>query len=129
MIGIAAVHLNIAGDYKGVGKNPLSLSDQFYAQAVIALLLALALIVKPHLLVWLAAAVFGIGSIALLIYSRYQTLPVYGFPPGFQETWMAKGSKLAAIFEGLAIVFAVAGAAITSQVASHRKLSATSVAG
>jgi hypothetical protein len=115
LLGVAIVHLDIAGNYDGVGKHPLSLSDQFYAQSVIAILLAVALLVKPHLLVWLAAIGFAVGSLAVLVYSRYNTLPIYGFPPGFQETWMAKGAKQAAVFESAAIILAGAGAALSRQ--------------
>ena len=112
LLGVAIVHLDIASTYQEVGKHPLALSDQFYAQSAIALVLAVALIVKPHLLVWLAAVGFGVGSLAVLVYSRYETIPIYGFPPGFQETWMAKGAQQAAVFEGAAIVLALAGAAL-----------------
>jgi hypothetical protein len=111
LIGVAVVHLDIAGDYVPLGKHPLSLGDQFRAQGVIAILLAVALVVKPHLLVWLAAAGFAAGSLAVLVYSRYKTIPIYGLPGGFTETWDAKGAKLAAGFESAALLLSVIGTA------------------
>jgi hypothetical protein len=114
LVGVAVVHLDIAGNYKGLGKHPLALSDQFYAQVVIAFALAAALLVKPHLLVWGAALAFSIGSLAVLVYSRYKALPIYGLDGGFQETWAVKGAKPAAYFEGAAIVLTAAGAALSS---------------
>ena len=76
LLGVAAVHLAIAGDYTGIGKHPLSLGDQFYVQSVVAIVLGLVLLVRPHLLVWLATAGFAAGSLAVLVYSRYKTIPV-----------------------------------------------------
>jgi hypothetical protein len=115
LIGVAVVHLDIAGDYQPLGKHPLSLGDQFYAQGVVAILLALALLVKPHLLVWLAAAGFAAGSLAVLVYSRYKTIPVYGLPGGFSESWSTKGAKPAAWFEGAALLLTLAGSALSSR--------------
>jgi len=115
LIGVAVVHLSIAGDYKGVGKHPLALTDQFYAQSAIAILLALAVIAAPRQAVWAASAVFGLGSLAVLVYSRNKALPVYGFPPGFMETWAAKGAKLAAVFEGITIALSFVGLAVTAR--------------
>lgn len=112
LVGVAVVHLDIAGTYTSIGKHPLALSDQFYVQAAVAIVLALALLVRPHLLVWLAAAGFAVGSLAVLVYSRYKALPIYGFPPGFTETWDAKGAKLAAAFESATILLASVGAAL-----------------
>ncbi|MCW2543505.1 MAG: Membrane protein [Frankiales bacterium] len=113
LIGVAVVHLDIAGDYVPLGKHPLSLGDQFRAQGVIAILLAIALMVKPHLLVWLAAAGFAAGSLAVLVYSRYKTIPIYGLPGGFTETWEAKGAKPAAYFESAALLLALIGSALS----------------
>jgi hypothetical protein len=110
LIGIAAVHLDIAKDYKGLGKHPLALTDQFYAQSAMAIVLILALAVRPHFLVWAATALFAVGSLAVLVYSRYNTIPIYGFDPGFMESWSAKGAKLAAASEALTILAAGAGA-------------------
>ena len=92
LVGIAVVHLKIAGNYTSVGTHPLALSDQFYAQAAIAFVLTAALLIRPHLLVWLAAAGFAAGSLAVLVYSRYKTIPIYGFPSGFQESWSVEGA-------------------------------------
>ena len=110
LVGVAVVHLKIAGTYTAVGKHPLALSDQFYLQAAMAFVLTAALLIRPHLLVWLAAAGFAAGSLAVLVYSRYKTIPIYGFPPGFQESWSVEGAKPAAYFEGAALVLAGVGA-------------------
>ncbi|MCU1602474.1 MAG: hypothetical protein JWO22_3183 [Frankiales bacterium] len=113
LVGVAVVHLKIAGNYKGVGKDPLSLPDQFYAQSAVAILLGVALIAAPRQAVWAASLLFGLGSLSVLVYSRYKALPVYGFPPGFQESWHAEGAKLAAVFEGVTIALSFVGLAIT----------------
>lgn len=113
LVGIAVVHLKIAGNYKGLGSHPLALSDQFYAQAAGGIVLGLALIVRPHALVWLAAVGFAIASLAGLVYSRYKCLPIYGFDGCFQESWGVEGAKPAAYFEVTALVLGAAGAAMT----------------
>ena len=115
LVGVAIVHLQIAGPYSNVGTHPLSLGDQFYAQAGIAFLIALALLVRPHLLVWLGSGAFAAGSLAVLIYSRYRAIPLYGLPSGFQESWSAKGAQPAAWFESIALVFSLAGATLLSR--------------
>ncbi len=119
LVGFAVVHLSIAGNYAGLGKHPLALSDQFYAQAVIASVLALALLVRPWLLVWLAAAGFAAGSLAVLVYSRSNCLPIYGFDGCFLETWSVEGAKNAAYFETAALVLAAVGA-LTARATSRR---------
>jgi hypothetical protein len=112
LVGVAVVHLRIAHSYTSVGDHPLAIGDQFYAQSVIALLLAAAVLVRPAGLVWAACALFAIGSLAVLVYSRYHPLPVYGFPGGFQESWDVTGAKPAAAFESAAVVLSLIGAAL-----------------
>jgi hypothetical protein len=113
LVGVAVVHLRIAGTYNGLGDHPFSLGDLFKAQAVIAFGLTAALLVRPHLLVWLAAAVFAAGSLAVLVYSRYRTIPIPDVPGGFQESWAAPSAKLAAAYEAAALVLALLGATLT----------------
>jgi hypothetical protein len=113
LVGIAVVHLNIAGNYKGLGSHPLALSDQFYAQAVGGIVLAIALLIRPHALVWLSCLGFAIASLGAITYSRYKCLPIYGFDGCFQESWGVEGARPAAYFEGLAIVLSTIGAALT----------------
>lgn len=113
LVGVAVVHLRIAQDYTGLGSRPLSLGDQFYAQSAAALLLAVALLVRPHRLVWVATALFAAGSLAVLVWSRYRCLPVPGFDGCFQETWAVDGAKPAAAFETAALVLSAAGLALT----------------
>jgi hypothetical protein len=112
LLVVAGVHVAIAPDYSGIGKHPFALGDQFYVQSVIAVVLTIALFVRPHLLVWLATAGFAAGSLAVLVYSRYKTIPIPGFPPGFMETWDARGARLSAWAEGAALVLATVGAAL-----------------
>lgn len=113
LVGIAVVHLRIADNYAGLGTRPLSLPDQFYAQAVSGIVLALALLVRPHAVVWLASLGFAVASLAVITYSRYRCLPIYGFDGCFQESWGVEGARPAAYFEGAAIVLSAVGAALT----------------
>lgn len=110
LIGVAVVHLRIASSYEGLGGHPFALTDQFYAQAVAAFVLAGALLVRPHLLVWLAGTGLAAASLGVLVYSRYRCLPVPGFDGCFQETWATRGAKPAAAFEVAALVLSALGA-------------------
>ena len=76
-------------------------------------MLAIALLVRPHALVWLASLGFAIASIGAITYSRYKCLPIYGFDGCFQEAWGVEGAKPAAFFEGATIVLSAIGAALT----------------
>ncbi|MFN2537701.1 MAG: hypothetical protein ABR549_06060 [Mycobacteriales bacterium] len=112
LVGVAVVHLRIADGYTAIGTHPLAIGDQFYVQAALAFLLAAAVLVRPAALVWAACALFAIGSLAVLVYSRYRPLPVYGFAGGFQESWEVEGAKLAAAFESAAVVLSLLGGAL-----------------
>jgi hypothetical protein len=127
LVGIAVVHLRIAGNYVDFGKHPLALSDQFRAQAVVAFLLTVALLVRPHVLVWLATFGFAAVSLGVLVYSRYKSLPVPGLDGGFQETWAASGAKAARAWEIAALVLSALGAA-TSLRSSRRRTAVLSQA-
>jgi hypothetical protein len=107
LVGFASLHLKIASQYRGIGRHPLSLSDQFYLQAAGAFLLAAALLVRPRRLVWLASAAFAAGSLAVLVYSRYRMIPVYGFPGGFREGWDVADAKPVAWLEGITIMLSL----------------------
>ena len=112
LVGIAVVHLRIAHGYTPIGKHPLSIGDQFYVQAVLAFLIAAVVVVRGDALAFGASALFALGSLAVLVYSRYHALPVYGFPGGFQETWDVSGAKPAAWFEGAALALSLLGGGI-----------------
>ncbi len=114
LVGVAVVHLKIADTYSGLGKHPLALNDQFYAQAAVAFVLTLALLVRPHALVWLATVGFAVGSLGVLYYSRSNCLPIYGFDGCFQESWDVEGANPARIFEFLTLGLAGLGAALTA---------------
>ena len=108
LVANAVIHLRIAEDYTAVGDRPLSLGDQFYAQSAVAVLLALALLVRPHALVWLAAVGFSAVSLLAVVVSRYTPIPVYGFDGGWQEAWTDDARRAAAV-EAVAIVLALVG--------------------
>lgn len=98
LLAVAAIHLDKAPDYAGLGEHPLALSDQFYAQSAAAVALAVAVLALalPALrrferLTWIGTALFALASLVPLVYSRYAPLPLKGFPGGFQETWDVDG--------------------------------------
>lgn len=115
---VALVHLDLAPRYASIGSP--SLGAQFRAQAVVAGLLALVLLVRPRAAAWAVTAAFGAASLAALVWSRYRDLPVPGFDGGFRETWEAEGAVTSAVAEAAVVVLALAGLALALR---HRRRS------
>jgi hypothetical protein len=98
----AYLHADLAeGPLAGDGQ--ITLAGLFIAQAVVAIVVAVAVLARPSRLVWLAVAVVGLGSLAALVLSVYVQVPAVGpFPTLYEPLWY--GEKVAA-----AVAAAVAG--------------------
>ena len=94
-----------------VSGGQVTLAGMFLAQAVVAGLVALWLLVRPARLAWLAALVVGAASLAALVLSVYVQIPAIGpFPTLYEPMWY--GDKVAAaVSAGVAAVAAAAGLA------------------
>jgi hypothetical protein len=103
----AFVHFDLAKAYSGVKTSTLSQGDLFRAEAVVAILAALLLIVHPRR--WtaaVAAVVAGAGLAAVLAYA-YVDIPRFGpIPAMYDSAWYTE-KTLSAIGEGVAFVAAL----------------------
>jgi hypothetical protein len=128
---VAYYHLDLREGYLAIGDRPLSLGDQFLAQSVAAVVLAL-LVLLPLVRsvgrwdrwLWGVVAAFGVVSLVPLVYSRYNPLPLplcsseecqAAFPDGWQETWDAVHAQPTAVVEAVVIAGALVGLVLTAR--------------
>jgi hypothetical protein len=77
----AYLHVDLAQGYRLIGEQ-VTMGDLFLAQAAVAVLAALALLVRPTPLTWTFAALIGFGSLTALVLTVYVAVPAIGpFPP------------------------------------------------
>lgn len=83
----AYLHLALAqGPLAGGGQ--VTVAGLFLAQAVVAMLVALAVLLRPSRAVWVLAAVVALGSLAALLLSVYVRIPAMGpFPALYEPSW------------------------------------------
>lgn len=87
----------------------LTLAALFRAQAVVAVLVAAWLLLRPSRTAWLAAAAVGLGSLVAVTVSTYVQLPAVGpFPSLYEPEWYPS-KLLAAATAGAAGAGALAG--------------------
>ena len=102
----AALHVVLAqGPLVSGGQ--ITLAGLFLAQAVVATLVALAVLLLGSRLAWTAAAVLALGSLAALVLSVYVQLPAVGpFPALYEPAWYGE-KVLAAVSAAVAAVVAL----------------------
>jgi hypothetical protein len=106
----AYVHFHDAGLYDiGTGAS-ITEGSLFRAQASVAVVVALALLVRPHWLVWTIALVVAASAAgALYLYTYVDVGRLGPLPNMYEPTWALPGKRLAATAETAAIVTALLG--------------------
>lgn len=103
----AYLHVDLAQGYRLIGEQ-VSMGDLFLAQAAVAGLAALALLVRPAVLTWAFAALIGFGSLIALVVTVYVAVPAIGpFPRIYEPAWFFEKTASA-------VAAAVAAAAATA---------------
>ncbi len=104
----AYVHFDLASSYAGVKSSVLSQADLFRAEGAVAVLAAVALLVRPRR--YTAAFAFLVaaaGTAAVVVY-RYVDVGAFGpFPNMYENIWYTE-KTLSAWAEGIAAVAALA---------------------
>jgi hypothetical protein len=103
----AYVHLHLAHLYTTLGSS-ISMGDLFYAQGVIAAVVAVWLLVSGTPAAWWVAAVMGAASFAAVMLYRYVDVGTLGpFPNMYDASWRPSPDKLAsAVAEaGVVVLF------------------------
>lgn len=104
----AYVHLDLASAFAGNKTSVLSEADLFRAEGIVAIIAAVALVVRPRR--YTAAFAFVVaaaGTIAVLVY-RYVDIGAFGPIPGMYDPFWAPTSKTVSVFaEGVAALAAL----------------------
>jgi hypothetical protein len=104
----AYLHVDLAQGYDLIGEQ-VSMGDLFLAQAAVAGLAALALLVRPARLTWALAALVAFGSLTPLVLTVYVAVPAIGpFPRIYEPAWFFEKTA-AAVAAALAAAAATAG--------------------
>jgi hypothetical protein len=105
----AYVHLHLAHAFKNVKTSTLSEADLFRAEAVVALIAAVALLLRPRRsTAAFAFLVAAAGTVAVLVY-RYVNVGKFGpIPNMYDPFWAPKEKTISAIAEAAAALAALA---------------------
>jgi hypothetical protein len=104
----AYVHLDLAGNYDAVKTSTLSQGDLFRAEAAVAILAALAILIRPRWYTAAFAVVVAASALAALLVYRYDNLGAIGpLPSMYEPVWFAK-KTVAAIAEAVSTLTAAA---------------------
>jgi hypothetical protein len=104
----AYVHLHLASDYDAVKTSTLSQGELFRAEAVIAILAGVALLVRPRRYTAAIAFLVAAGGLGVVLLYRYVDVKGFGpIPSMYEPVWYAEKTR-SAIAEGVAAVAALA---------------------
>ena len=117
----AVVHLRVAADYEPVQGILIGEGTLFRAQAVVALVLAVLLLVWPRRWVWVLAALTAASAAgAVILYTYVDLGAIAGLPDMYEPTWLPPGKLVSAVAEATTAVLAVAGFVVTWRMARNR---------
>jgi hypothetical protein len=105
-LGIDAfVHATSAGQYDGPVGGFITAGNLFRAEAVVAILLAVLLLIHPTRLTWLAVLVVAASALGAVVLYRYVDVgPIGPLPDLYEPTWQVPGKLASAYAEGGALV-------------------------
>lgn len=91
-LGVDAwVHLHLAAQYDGVRSSALSQGDLFRAEGSVAVLAAVALIVRPRWYSAVFALLVAAAGVAAVLVLRYVDVGAFGpFPDMYEPVWYAQ---------------------------------------
>jgi hypothetical protein len=113
----AYVHLHDAGFYDTVGGAIITQGWLFRIQAGVAIVVALALLVRAHWFVWLVALLVAASAAgAVYLYTYVDVGPLGPLPDMFEPTWGVPGKRVAAAAEIAATSVALLGLALALHV-------------
>jgi hypothetical protein len=109
----AYVHIADAAFYDGLTTAPLGEATLFRVQAVTAVVVAIALLVRPRPIVWAVAALVAGGAAAAVVLYTYVDVGALGpIPDLYQPTWALPGKIASALAETAATGLALAGLSV-----------------
>jgi hypothetical protein len=106
----AYVHLHDAGSYDSVTSSVLSEATLFRAQAILAALVAVALVLRPRPVAWAVAVLVAAAAIgAVLLYTYVDVGALGPLPDMYEPTWNLPGKAASAYAEAAAVLLALSG--------------------
>jgi hypothetical protein len=106
----AYVHATNASFYDPAQGGFITEGNLFRAEALVAGLVALAILVRPTLAAWAAALLVAASALAAVVLYRYVNVgPLGPIPNLYEPTWQSPGKLLSAYAEGSAVVLASVG--------------------
>jgi hypothetical protein len=109
----AVVHLHDAHLYDAVSSPTLSEGTLFRAEAVAAIVVGIALLIRPHPLVWTAAALLAAAAAGAVLLYRYVDVGAVGpLPDMYEPSWAVPGKRGSAVAETAATLLALTGLAL-----------------
>jgi hypothetical protein len=117
----AYVHARDAGLYDENATAVLSQGTLFRAQAAVAAVVAVALVLRRHLVIWVVAVLVAASAAgAVLLYTYVDVGQLGPLPDMYEPTWALPGKRGSAIAEAAATVFALTGLALALAVRERR---------
>ncbi|MGZ4639809.1 MAG: hypothetical protein ACXV2J_12220, partial [Actinomycetes bacterium] len=117
----AYVHLHDAADYEAVRTSVLSQATLFRIQAALAVVVAIAVLVRPRRAIWAAAAALLASAFAAVVLYTYVDLGRLGpVPDMYEPTWALPGKLVSAWAEGIGACLAIVGLLVAHRQASAR---------
>lgn len=112
VVGLAVdafVHIDLAPDFAQVKTSTVSQADLFRVEAVLAVIAALALLVRPRRDTAALAFLVSAGGLVAVVLYRYVDVGKIGPVPNMYDPyWAPTGKNLSAIAEALAALAALA---------------------
>jgi hypothetical protein len=105
----AYVHFDLASAFKQNKTSTLSEADLFHLEAVLAVIAAVALLVRPRRYTAAFAFLVAAGGTAAVVVYRYVDIGAFGPIPNMYDPYWAPAEKtISAVAEGLAALAALA---------------------
>jgi MYXO-CTERM domain-containing protein len=109
----AVVHLRDAHFYDAVTSSTVSQGTLFRAEAIAAIVVAVALLIRPHPLVWAVAVLVAASAAgAVLLYTYVDVGALGPLPNMYEPTWAVSGKRFSAVAETAATLLALIGLAL-----------------
>jgi hypothetical protein len=106
----AYVHFNNAHGYDFDGGASITQGNLFRVQASVAVVVALALLIRPHWGVWVAALVVAASATGAVFLYTYVNVGRFGpLPNMYEPTWDLPGKLASAVAESIATGFSLVG--------------------
>jgi hypothetical protein len=109
----AYVHLTDASLYDAATNSAFTEGTLFRVEAIVAIVVGIALLIRPRPVVWAVAAVVAASAAGAVLLSTYVDVGALGpLPDLYEPTWALPGKAASAIAETAATVLALVGLAV-----------------